>query len=107
MLGLRSNDAEHTCLSVFGADDDDKASSRRALYAYFRGRTLDTLPDYSKEAEEHLSRAVRYCKPGLGFCFINFMEERVQGNDQDFCCVRANSASWGFCWNAEFKEQKG
>lgn len=36
-----------------------KQSSRRAIYEYLRGKVLDVSPDYYKEAEDHLSKAVK------------------------------------------------
>jgi hypothetical protein len=31
---------------------------QRATYEYLRGKILDVFPDYRKEAEDHLSKAV-------------------------------------------------
>lgn len=31
---------------------------QRATYEYLRGKILDVIPDYRKEAEDHLSKAV-------------------------------------------------
>ncbi|KAK8937520.1 hypothetical protein KSP39_PZI011931 [Platanthera zijinensis] len=36
-----------------------KSTSQRALYEFFRGKILDVFPDYQKEAEDHLSKAVK------------------------------------------------
>ncbi|KAH7302738.1 hypothetical protein KP509_23G085400 [Ceratopteris richardii] len=36
-----------------------KPSSRRALFEYLRGKALDVGSEYSKEAEDHLSKAVK------------------------------------------------
>ncbi|XP_020571556.1 tetratricopeptide repeat protein 5-like isoform X2 [Phalaenopsis equestris] len=36
-----------------------KSISQRALYEFLRGKILDVLPDYQKEAEDHLSKAVK------------------------------------------------
>ncbi|TQD77782.1 hypothetical protein C1H46_036686, partial [Malus baccata] len=36
-----------------------KLPAQRAKYEYLRGKILDVLPDYRKEAEDHLSKAVR------------------------------------------------
>ncbi|KAK3421597.1 hypothetical protein EUGRSUZ_G02222 [Eucalyptus grandis] len=36
-----------------------KLPLQRATYEYLRGKTLDVFPDYKKEAEEHLSKAVK------------------------------------------------
>ncbi|XP_010066665.2 tetratricopeptide repeat protein 5, partial [Eucalyptus grandis] len=36
-----------------------KSPLQRATYEYLRGKTLDVFPDYKKEAEEHLSKAVK------------------------------------------------
>lgn len=39
--------------------DQRKLSLQRANYEYLRGKILDVFPDYRKEAEDHLSKAVR------------------------------------------------
>ncbi|XP_034227890.1 tetratricopeptide repeat protein 5-like isoform X2 [Prunus dulcis] len=36
-----------------------KLPAQRAKYEYLRGKILDVLPDYRKEAEDHLSKAVK------------------------------------------------
>ncbi|XP_065881893.1 uncharacterized protein [Euphorbia lathyris] len=36
-----------------------KTPIQRATYEYLRGKVLDVLPDYRKEAEDHLSKAVK------------------------------------------------
>ncbi|KAF2317838.1 hypothetical protein GH714_041153 [Hevea brasiliensis] len=36
-----------------------KSSIQRATYEYLRGKILDVLPEYRKEAEDHLSKAVK------------------------------------------------
>lgn len=35
-----------------------KSPLQRAMYEYLRGKMLDVFPDYRKEAEDHLSKAV-------------------------------------------------
>lgn len=35
-----------------------KSPMQRATYEYLRGKILDVFPDYRKEAEDHLSKAV-------------------------------------------------
>lgn len=35
-----------------------KLPTQRATYEYLRGKILDVLPDYKREAEDHLSKAV-------------------------------------------------
>lgn len=35
-----------------------KLPMQRAAYEYLRGKILDVFPDYRKEAEDHLSKAV-------------------------------------------------
>lgn len=37
---------------------------QRATYEYLRGKILDVFPEYRKEAEDHLSKAVRNKKIG-------------------------------------------
>lgn len=36
-----------------------KQPTRRAVYEYMRGKVLDVFPEYCKEAEDHLSKAVK------------------------------------------------
>ncbi|QHN80002.1 Tetratricopeptide repeat protein [Arachis hypogaea] len=36
-----------------------KSSLQRATFEYLRGKILDVFPDYRKEAEDHLSKAVK------------------------------------------------
>ncbi|KAI3875449.1 hypothetical protein MKX03_032155, partial [Papaver bracteatum] len=36
-----------------------KSPAQRATYEFLRGKILDVLPDYRKEAEDHLSKAVK------------------------------------------------
>ncbi|EFJ18326.1 hypothetical protein SELMODRAFT_268356 [Selaginella moellendorffii] len=36
-----------------------KLPPRRALWEYFKGKVLDVMPEYCKEAEDHLSKAVK------------------------------------------------
>lgn len=36
-----------------------KSSQQRAVYEFLRGKILDVFPDYHKEAEDHLSKAVK------------------------------------------------
>ncbi|KAG7032049.1 Tetratricopeptide repeat protein 5, partial [Cucurbita argyrosperma subsp. argyrosperma] len=36
-----------------------KSPLQRAMYEYLRGKMLDVFPDYRKEAEDHLSKAVK------------------------------------------------
>lgn len=35
---------------------------QRATYEYLRGKILDVFPDYRKEAEDHLSKAVSWVR---------------------------------------------
>ena len=35
-----------------------KSPVQRATYEYLRGKLLDVVPEYNKEAEDHLSKAV-------------------------------------------------
>lgn len=41
---------------------------QRATYEYLRGKILDVFPDYKKEAEDHLSKAVSEIDILLIFC---------------------------------------
>ncbi|CAN1311771.1 Tetratricopeptide repeat protein 5 [Linum perenne] len=49
------------CLSLLDSIpyEQRKSSSQRALYEYLRGKSLDVFPNYRKEAEDHLSKAVK------------------------------------------------
>ncbi|XVE84909.1 hypothetical protein DITRI_Ditri17bG0049300 [Diplodiscus trichospermus] len=52
-----------------------KLPVQRATYEYLRGKILDVLPDYRKEAEDHLSKAVKL-NPSLAdawLCLGNFI----------------------------------
>ncbi|MBA0814896.1 hypothetical protein Gohar_020695, partial [Gossypium harknessii] len=40
-----------------------------AAYEYLRGKILDVVPDYRKEAEDHLSKAVKL-NPSLGDAWL-------------------------------------
>ncbi|KAK8613288.1 hypothetical protein V6N13_101055 [Hibiscus sabdariffa] len=46
-----------------------KLPVQRATYEYLRGRILDVVPDYRKEAEDHLSKAVKL-NPSLGDAWL-------------------------------------
>lgn len=35
-----------------------RSPMQRAIFEYLRGKILDVFPDYKKEAEDHLSKAV-------------------------------------------------
>ncbi|XP_058091610.1 uncharacterized protein LOC131237708 isoform X2 [Magnolia sinica] len=39
--------------------EERKSPAQRATYEYLRGKILDAFPDYRKEAEDHLSKAVK------------------------------------------------
>ncbi|XP_057962730.1 uncharacterized protein LOC131154169 isoform X2 [Malania oleifera] len=39
--------------------EERKSPMQRAAYEYLRGKILDVFPDYRKEAEDHLSKAVK------------------------------------------------
>ncbi|KDP34985.1 hypothetical protein JCGZ_09273 [Jatropha curcas] len=39
--------------------EERKSPVQRATYEYLRGKILDVLPDYRKEADDHLSKAVK------------------------------------------------
>lgn len=38
--------------------EERESPSQRASYEFLRGKILDVFPDYRKEAEDHLSKAV-------------------------------------------------
>ena len=38
--------------------EERKSPAQRAIYEYLRGKVLDVFPEYKKEAEDHLSKAV-------------------------------------------------
>ncbi|KAL7607814.1 uncharacterized protein LOC111912589 [Lactuca sativa] len=46
-----------------------KLPTQRATYEYLRGKILDVLPEYSKKAEDHLSKAVKL-NPSLGDAWL-------------------------------------
>ncbi|KAL4352002.1 hypothetical protein GQ457_06G005200 [Hibiscus cannabinus] len=46
-----------------------KLPVQRATYEYLRGKILDVVPDYRKEAEDHLSKAVKL-NPSLGDAWL-------------------------------------
>ncbi|WJX21277.1 hypothetical protein P8452_10731 [Trifolium repens] len=39
--------------------EERKSPAQRAIYEYLRGKVLDVFPEYKKEAEDHLSKAVK------------------------------------------------
>ncbi|KAK1423109.1 hypothetical protein QVD17_18404 [Tagetes erecta] len=39
--------------------EERKLASQRAMYEYLKGKILDVFPEYSKKAEDHLSKAVK------------------------------------------------
>lgn len=43
---------------LFPLIEERKLPMQRATYEYLRGKILDVFPDYKKEAEDHLSKAV-------------------------------------------------
>ncbi|KAG6682908.1 hypothetical protein I3842_13G165500 [Carya illinoinensis] len=42
---------------------------QRAAYEYLRGKILDVFPNYRKEAEDHLSKAVKF-NPSLTVAWL-------------------------------------
>ncbi|MQL92654.1 hypothetical protein Taro_025286 [Colocasia esculenta] len=49
--------------------DHRKTPPQRAYFEYLRGKILDVFPDYRKEAEDHLSKAVKL-NPSLGDAWL-------------------------------------
>ncbi|CAA0817193.1 Unknown protein [Striga hermonthica] len=47
-----------------------KTPAKRAIYEYLRGKVLDVLPEYKKEAEDHLSKAVKL-NPSLADAWLS------------------------------------
>ncbi|XP_050226096.1 uncharacterized protein LOC126675494 isoform X2 [Mercurialis annua] len=49
------------CLSLLDSIplEERKTTGQRAEYEYLKGKILDVLPDYRKEAEDHLSKSVK------------------------------------------------
>jgi len=39
--------------------EERKSPTQRAVFEYLRGKVLDVFPEYKKEAEDHLSKAVK------------------------------------------------
>ncbi|CAK7326685.1 unnamed protein product [Dovyalis caffra] len=50
---------EHRISSYLFDMEQRKSPKQRATYEYLRGKVLDAVPEYSKEAEDHLSKAVK------------------------------------------------
>lgn len=44
--------------STFVCAEQRRLPVQRATYEYLKGKILDVFPDYRKEAEDHLSKAV-------------------------------------------------
>ena len=44
--------------SAFICAEQRRSPIQRATYEYLKGKILDVFPDYRKEAEDHLSKAV-------------------------------------------------
>ena len=57
-------------LSLFCSPEQRKSPQQRAVYEFLRGKILDVFPDYNKEAEDHLSKAV--CSPRLNNFLYSF-----------------------------------
>lgn len=49
---------QFNCQTLCPLPEQRKLPAQRAKYEYLRGKILDVLPDYRKEAEDHLSKAV-------------------------------------------------
>ncbi|XP_068638036.1 uncharacterized protein [Aristolochia californica] len=50
--------------------EERRTSSQRATYEFLRGKILDVFPDYRKEAEDHLSKAVKL-NPSLADAWLS------------------------------------
>lgn len=48
-----------------------KSPLQRAMYEYLRGKMLDVFPEYRKEAEDHLSKAVSVYPKILEFVYFH------------------------------------
>ncbi|GFQ06885.1 tetratricopeptide repeat protein 5 [Phtheirospermum japonicum] len=54
-----------------------KTPAQRANYEYLRGKVLDVLPEYKKEAEDHLSKAVKL-NPSLASAWLSLDSENQE-----------------------------
>lgn len=50
--------------------ENRKSPIQRAMYEYLKGKVLDVFPDYRKDAEDHLSKAVKL-NPSLGDAWLS------------------------------------
>lgn len=57
ILDLTTNYGSLLLKFLLGAEQR-KSPLQRAMYEYLRGKMLDVFPEYRKEAEDHLSKAV-------------------------------------------------
>jgi hypothetical protein len=75
VLLLLTVDLFHIFYSVFllfiVLTGERKSPKQRGVYEFLRGKILDVFPDYEKEAEDHLSKAV--CSTKLTILFIQFL----------------------------------
>uniref|UniRef100_N1QXB2 Tetratricopeptide repeat protein 5 n=1 Tax=Aegilops tauschii TaxID=37682 RepID=N1QXB2_AEGTA len=51
--------ARFECISFSYVTEQRKSPEERVIYEFLMGKILDVFPDYCKEAEEHLSKAVK------------------------------------------------
>ncbi|XP_075518567.1 uncharacterized protein LOC142552688 isoform X2 [Primulina tabacum] len=59
------------CLFIVScASEKRKTPLQRATHEYLRGKVLDVFPEYKKEAEDHLSKAVKL-NPSLGDAWLS------------------------------------
>ncbi|XAR72287.1 hypothetical protein NMG60_11018874 [Bertholletia excelsa] len=71
--------------------DQRKSPTQRATYQYLRGKLLDVFPDYRKEAEDHLSKAVKL-NPSLAdawLCLGNCIWKKGDLSAAKKCCTQA------------------
>lgn len=62
------------CFANWYDAEKRKMPGQRAIYEYLRGKVFDVLPEYKKEAEDHLSKAVSSVKSFFSsFLFLGFL----------------------------------
>ncbi|KAI7758136.1 hypothetical protein M8C21_010583 [Ambrosia artemisiifolia] len=61
--------------------EERKLATQRATYEYLRGKILDVFPEYSKKAEDHLSKAVKL-NPSLADAWLCLGNWRFDRNEE-------------------------
>ncbi|RXH79235.1 hypothetical protein DVH24_040382 [Malus domestica] len=92
-IGIPTLPSHFKCPTLCLIPEQRKLPAQRAKYKYLRGKILDVLPDYRKEAEDHLSKAVR--NNALWLPVVEHeKDERMQSNpDLYFNCATGHAIS--------------